>query len=171
MGPLSVRPSCNVGVLWPRPRLHFVRWRPSSPQKGHGSPTIFGSCLLWQNGWVVQDATWYRSRPRPGRIVLDGDPASPAWKKGTSAPFHFSAHVYCGQTAEWIKMALGKEVCLGPGDIVLDGDPAPSTLKWAQQLPHCSAHFALTGRPYQQRLSSCQNFDNAENTVEDVFHQ
>jgi len=37
------------------------------------------------------------------------------------------AHVYCGQTAGWIKMALGKptEVGLGPGDIVLDGDPAP----------------------------------------------
>ena len=31
------------------------------------------------------------------------------------------AHVYCGQTAGWIKMALGKptEVGLGPGDIVL----------------------------------------------------
>jgi len=31
---------------------------------------------------------------------------------------------YCGQTAVWIKMPLGKEVGLGPGDIVLDGDPA-----------------------------------------------
>ena len=37
----------------------------------------------------------------------------------------FSAHVYCGQTAGWIKMALGMEVGLGPGHIVLDGDPAP----------------------------------------------
>jgi len=32
----------------------------------------------------------------------------------------------CGQTAEWIEMALGMEVGLGPGHIVLDGDPAPS---------------------------------------------
>ena len=30
--------------------------------------------------------------------------------------------VYCGQTVEWIKMKLGKEVGLGPGHIVLDGD-------------------------------------------------
>jgi len=37
-------------------------------------------------------------------------------------------HVYCGQTAVWIKMPLGTplgtEVDLGPGHIVLDGDPA-----------------------------------------------
>jgi len=35
------------------------------------------------------------------------------------------AHVYCNQTAGWIKMALGTEVSLGPGDIVLDGKPGP----------------------------------------------
>jgi len=33
--------------------------------------------------------------------------------------------VYCGQTVEWIKMLLGREIGLGPGDIVLDGIPAP----------------------------------------------
>jgi len=38
-----------------------------------------------------------------------------------------SAHVYCSQTARWIKMALGMEVVLGPGHIVLDSDPAPSS--------------------------------------------
>jgi len=32
----------------------------------------------------------------PGHIVLDGHPAPPP-KSGT-APSHFSAHVYCGQT-------------------------------------------------------------------------
>ena len=36
----------------------------------------------------------------------------------------FLAYVYCGQTAAWIKMPLGKEVDLGPHDIVLDGYPA-----------------------------------------------
>ena len=33
--------------------------------------------------------------------------------------------VYCGQTAGWIKTALGKEVGLGPGHTVLDRDPDP----------------------------------------------
>jgi len=41
----------------------------------------------------------------PGDIVLDGDPA-PLSKKGQS-PLQFSAHVYCSQTATWIKMPLG----------------------------------------------------------------
>jgi len=37
--------------------------------------------------------------------VFDGDPALP--KKGRSP--QFSAHVYCGQTAAWIKMTLGTD--------------------------------------------------------------
>jgi len=57
----------------------------------------------------------------PGDIVLDGDPA-PSPLKGHSCPF--SAHVRCGETAEWTKMPLCMEVGLGPGDFVLDGDPA-----------------------------------------------
>jgi len=46
-------------------------------------------------------------------------------KKGAEPPPQFSAHVYCGQTAGWIKVALGTEVGPGPGHIVLDGDTAP----------------------------------------------
>jgi len=45
--------------------------------------------------------------------------------KGAHSP-QFSLHVYCGQTAGWMKMPLGTEVDLGPGYIVLDGDLAPS---------------------------------------------
>jgi len=58
----------------------------------------------------------------PGDFVLDGDPIPPPQKGG--AP-QFSAHVYCDQTAAWIKMPLGTEVGVGLRDIVLDGDPAP----------------------------------------------
>ena len=52
----------------------------------------------------------------------------PPSQKGGGAP-QFSAHVYCGQTAAWIKMPLGMEVGLGPGDFVLDGNPAPPPQK------------------------------------------
>jgi len=48
---------------------------------------------------------------------------SPLSQKGRS-PTQFSAHVYCGQTAAWIKMPLGTEVDLGLRDIVFDVDPA-----------------------------------------------
>ena len=47
----------------------------------------------------------------PGDFVLDEDPALLP-QKGGGAPPQFSAHVYCGQTAGWIKMALGIEWAL-----------------------------------------------------------
>jgi len=59
---------------------------------------------------------------------------SPSPKRGHSP--HFLAHVYCGQTAAWIKMPLGTEVGLGPYDIVLNGDPAPLPKKGAEPLPN-----------------------------------
>ena len=46
-------------------------------------------------------------------------------QKGGRAPPQFSAHVYCGQTSGWIKVAIGMEMGLGPSHIVLDGDTAP----------------------------------------------
>jgi len=46
----------------------------------------------------------------------------PSLEKGQSP--QFLAHVYCGQTAGWIKTPLGTEVDLGPGHFVLDGFPA-----------------------------------------------
>jgi len=36
-------------------------------------------------------------------------------------PTQFLAHVYCGQTAGWMKTPLGTEIDLGLGHIVLDG--------------------------------------------------
>jgi len=47
----------------------------------------------------------------------------PLPEKGVEPPPQFLTHVHCGQTAGWIKTALGTEVGLGPGHIVLDRDP------------------------------------------------
>ena len=46
----------------------------------------------------------------PGDFVFDEDPATP--RKKDTVPTQFLAHAYCGQTAGWIKMALGIEVGL-----------------------------------------------------------
>ena len=48
-------------------------------------------------------------------------------------------HVYCGQTAAWIKMPLGTAVGLSPGHTVLDGDLACPERGTAAP-PHFSAH-------------------------------
>jgi len=75
-----------------------------------------------------------------------------------------SAHVYCGQTAGWIKITLGMEVVLGPGHIVLDGDTAalPKNgaepplnidpfLLWSNGWMHQHANW-YGGRPQPRRL-------------------
>jgi len=70
-----------------------------------------------------------------GNFVLDGDPAlSP--KRGQSAPPQFSAHLYCSQMAECLKMSLSMEVGLSPGDFVFDGDPASSPKRERSPLPN-----------------------------------
>jgi len=77
-----------------------------------------------------QDETWHAGRPRPGHIVLDGDPAPPP--KGAQP--QFLAHICCGQMAGWIKMPLGMQVSVSLGDFVLDGDPALLLKKEAEPL-------------------------------------
>ena len=47
------------------------------PQKrGTASPPpIFGSCLLWPNGWMHQDATWYGDSPQPRGLCVRWAPS------------------------------------------------------------------------------------------------
>jgi len=52
----------------------------------------------------------------PDDIVLDGDPAPPPQNEG-GAPPKFLAHVYCGQTAGWIKMVVSIDVGLSLGNL------------------------------------------------------
>ena len=61
-----------------------VRWGPRSLRKRHSPHPVFGPCLLWPNGWMDEDATWYGSRPR---YMLNGDTAPP--RKGHSSPPYF----------------------------------------------------------------------------------
>jgi len=49
---------------------------PPLPKTG-AEPTIFAPYLLWPNGWMNQDATWYGVGLVPGHIVLDRNPAPP----------------------------------------------------------------------------------------------
>jgi len=72
---------------------------------------------------MVQDRSWHGGRPQPKRLYVRWGP-SPLPNKGAKPPPKFLAHIYCGQTAGWIKMTLGIEVDISPGDFVLDVDPA-----------------------------------------------
>jgi len=68
--------------------------------------------VLWPNGWMYQEETWHGGRPRPWPHCVRWETKLPS-KRGTA--LHFSAHVYCGQTAGWIKIKVG----LSLGHIVL----------------------------------------------------
>ena len=69
-----------------------------------------------------------------GDFVLDGDHVAPSPKGG--GPPKFSAHVYCDQTAGWMKLILGMVAGLSPGEFVLDEDPARLPKRGAEPAPH-----------------------------------
>jgi len=118
----------------PLPRRLCVGWGPHSPKRGRSPPPpqIFVPCLLCPNGWIDEVGTWHGGRPQPRRLCVRWGP-SPLSEKGQS-PTKFSAHVYCGQTAAWIKMPLGTEVGLGLRDIVFDVDQLNQE-KWGTPTP------------------------------------
>jgi len=59
--------------------------------------------VLWPKGGMDQDETCHGGRPRPRQLCVRWQSSSP--KMGTAPKF--SAHVYCGQMAGWIKMSIG----------------------------------------------------------------
>jgi len=42
-------------------------WARPFPKGAQPPPSIFGPCLLWPNGWMDQDTTWYGGKPWPRR--------------------------------------------------------------------------------------------------------
>jgi len=72
-----------------------------------------------------QDGTWNGGGPWSRSHCARWGHSFPPPKKGrTGGASQFLAHVYCGQTAGWIKTPLGTEVDLGAGHFVLDRFPA-----------------------------------------------
>ena len=89
-------------------------------EKGGRAPPIFGPLLLWPNGWMHQDVTWYGGRPRPTRHCVRRRTRSPPLK--VTLPNFRPMSVVVKRLHIWIKMSLGTEVGLGLRDIVLNGD-------------------------------------------------
>ena len=53
--------------------LHALCFTGSQLSLKRAQPPVFGSCLLWRNGWWMdKDATWYGSRPRPRSHCIRG---------------------------------------------------------------------------------------------------
>ena len=117
--PKGTAPMFGPCLLWPCKRLdgsrcHLIgRYRPRPshivlhgdpapsslplPKTGGTSRPHFSAHVLWPNGCMDQDATWYGGRPRPWPHCVRWGPSSSP--KGAHP--QFSAHVCCGQTTGW----------------------------------------------------------------------
>jgi len=142
MGPLSVSPMSNVGVLWPigwmdqdetwrggrpRPRRHCFRWGPRSPQKGHSCPNFWLYVYCGQTGgWISMPLGMDRPQPRPHCVRWRPTPP-----KGAQPPIFGPCLLWPNGWMD--QMLLGTEVGLGPGHVALDGDP--SLLRKGAQQP------------------------------------
>ena len=107
------------------------------PQKRADPSPIFGPFLLWPNGCMHQNTTWYGAMPRPRRLCVRWRPCPPP-PKGHS-PLKFSAHICCSKMAASIKMSLGMELGIGPGTLCWMGTQLPSPQK-GDGPPKFSAH-------------------------------
>jgi len=65
---------------------HIVLDGDPDPSTKGTQPPVFGPYLLWPNGWMDQDATWYGGRPLPKRHYVRWRPSSPLEKGGTVPP-------------------------------------------------------------------------------------
>jgi len=58
-----------------------------SPKSGRRPCLIFGAYLLWTNGWMHQDGTWYGGRSKPRELcVRYGTPFPQKGGGGPSPP-------------------------------------------------------------------------------------
>ena len=123
---------------------------PLPPQK-RGTAPIFGSCLLWPNGCMDQDATWYEGRPWPGQHCVGCGPSSTPLPKGHSP--QFSAHVWVDQDATCYE---GRPRPMPRGVRRRPRPSFPDPKRAQQPPPLFSAHvYGGHGRPSHLLVSSC----------------
>jgi len=128
------------------------------PKKGP-SPPIFGSFLLWPNGWMHQDANWSGGRPQ-SRPTLCSMGTSYPQKKGHTHPKQFLAHVlwpngWMDEEATWYGSSpRPRPHCIRRG---------PSYSRKGHRSPLFSAHvYCGHGRPSQLLLSSCSVIEQSD---------
>jgi len=73
-------------------------------KKGQSPPPIFGPGLLWPNGWIDQDPSWYGGRLRPRPHCARWGPSSPPQKEDRAAifgPYLLWPNGWMDQDATW----------------------------------------------------------------------
>jgi len=121
------------------------------PEKGHtDSHPIFGPRLLWPNGWMDQDASWYGGKRRPRRRYVRWGRSSPL--KGAQPPVFGSCLLWpngwMDEDATWYgSRPRPRPHCIRRGTTLCERGTAA---------PLFSVHvYCGHGRPSQLLLSSC----------------
>ena len=87
VGRIKTKLGMQVGLV---PGHIVLDGDPAPPHTKGWSPfPIFGPFLLWPNGWMHQDATWYGGRPQPKGLCIRWGPSPPPKKgedRGRSLP-------------------------------------------------------------------------------------
>ena len=101
---------------------------PTPPdKKGTASYPIFGPCLLWPNGWMDEDATWYGSRHCVRRRPSSAPSASFGPPESTTQTANRSVQPFCtahGRKTLYFTMgALSRKIAPTHGDL----DPPSNT--------------------------------------------
>ena len=76
------------------------------PPKGSRAPKVLAHICCGQIAAGVKMPLGMEVGLGPGVFVLNGDPAPPPKRGIPTPPNFFSAHVYCGYTAGWIKIVV-----------------------------------------------------------------
>ena len=100
----SANVHCGQTAGWAKMPLGMevglVPWDSATPIKGDTHPhPIFGPCLLWPNGWMDQDATWYGGKRRLKRRCV-------RWGRSTPSP-KLAQLPIIGQYALWPNSWMG----------------------------------------------------------------
>ena len=100
-----------------------------SPKRGRRPPN-FTAGLLWPNGWMDKDGTWYGGRHRPSDVVLDGKPAPKRCTVPSFWPMCIWPNGWMDEDATWYRSRPQ------PQPHCVTREPsAPPPRKGAQQLP------------------------------------
>ena len=86
---------------------------PALRERGTAAPTLFGPSLLWLNGWMHQDGTWYGGRPQPRRLCVRWGP-SPLPKR--AQPPNFRPMFVVAIRLDGLRCHLVWRYGMGPGD-------------------------------------------------------
>jgi len=114
-----------------------------SPIPKRGRTPQFSARLLWPNGWMDHDATWYEGRPQPRRLCVRWGPSLPPHKGGGAAspifgPFLLWPNGRMHQDATWYggrPQTRGLWVRWGPSPLLPKGRRRPGA-----ESPQFSAH-------------------------------